>query len=174
MIWRIALCIACNYLLWLIAAQANHYLALWHVSLFAGGLMVTYPALRLPYREGVAVVFLTGLLLDAGTPVPFGLHAFLMLFAHAVVLGARNRLSREENAVALVVALATNLGLVLAISLVFLVRGRLAAGIWPRILFDLLASEVLVAVVTPWFLALQQRALEIGGVHLRREQGGME
>lgn len=174
MTWRIAICIACNYLLWLITAQANHYLALWHVSLFAGGLMAVYPALRLPYRDGATVVFVTGLLLDAGTPVPFGLHAFLLLFAHAVILGARNRFPREENAVALVVALVANLGVILAISLVLMIRGRVPVSVWPRLGFDLLASETVLALLTPWFLALQQRALEIGGVNLRREHGGVD
>jgi rod shape-determining protein MreD len=171
---RPAISVGCGFLLWLIAAQANHYLALWHVSLFVGGLMVAFPALRLSYREGAWVSFILGLFLDAGSPVPFGLHAFLLLLAHGIVFNARSRFPREENIVGLLVAVCANLGIFLAISIAFMVRGRLPMSVWPRLFLDCLASQVVIALITPWFFALQEHALEIGGVGLRRDQRGLQ
>jgi hypothetical protein len=172
--WRLALSIACNFLLWLIVSQTNHYLAIWHVSLFVAGAMVAFPALRMNYGDGARVVFVSGLFLDAAAPVPFGLHAFFLLLSHGIVYNLRARLPREESVVGLLVALSANLGIFLALSVALMVRGRLPFAIWPRLFLDCLASQVVLALITPWFFALSERALEIGGVGLRREQRGLQ
>ena len=53
-------------------------------------------------------------------------------------------------------------------------RGTADASRWPRLVSDLVASQVLVALATPWFTALQARlidlvetALELRGGRLR-------
>ena len=171
--WRIVVTVACNFLLWLIVAQANHYLALWHCSLFLGGVMVSFSALRLPYADGARIAFLTGLFLDACAPVPFGLHGFLFLLTHGVIVSIRARLPREENVVSLFVASLANVGIFLALSVAFLMRGRLPVSVWPRLLADAVASQVVIVGITPWFFALNDRALEICGVGLRRAQRGL-
>ena len=38
------------------------------------------------------------------------------------------------------------------------------AAVWPRLLVDLLFSQVVLAFVTPWFFALQARSLAIAQV----------
>jgi rod shape-determining protein MreC len=79
---------ACGFVLWLLIAQANHYLAPARLYIWVGGLFVTFAALRLPAQEGFNASFLIGLLLDAASPVPFGLHAFLFGIAHLVLFGS--------------------------------------------------------------------------------------
>ena len=96
---------ACCVVFWVCISQLNHYLAPLHVSVFAGGLLVTFPALRLNFREGWWASILIGLLMDASAPVSFGFHALLFAVVHVAIFNARGRVPREETAFGLLVAL---------------------------------------------------------------------
>jgi rod shape-determining protein MreD len=149
------------YLLRALVAEVNSALSGIHIWLFAGGLFVAYSALMMPFRSGFTVSVLAGLLCDSVTPVAFGTHAALFGIAHAIVFNARERLQRDETAVRVAVALLVNLGLFLALTFA---RIRIAHGgafAWPRMLSDLAWSEVAVALVAPWFFALQVHTLEL-------------
>ena len=152
------------FVLWVIVAQANHALAGSHVYLFLGGLMITYAALQLPLRDGVIAVLLTGLLSDATTPVPFGLHTLLFAGAFAIVANVRDHVPREETVARVIVALLANLALFLVFSFALIGRGPAPGQVWPRLIVDLLCSQVALAVVAPWFFALQGRALVLARV----------
>jgi len=149
-------------LLWVVVAQVNHVLD-GHAYLFAGGLLVAYAALQLPLRDGLAAVLLAGLLCDAGAPVPFGLHTLLFAAAHAVVFNIRDHLPREETVARVVVALLVNLALFLVLSFALVGRGPAPAAVWPRLIFDLVCSQVFLALIAPWFFALQARSLVLAG-----------
>jgi rod shape-determining protein MreD len=149
------------YLLLAIVGEANNALSGAHVWLFAGGLFVTYPALVAPVRGTLAVSVLGGLLCDAVSPVPFGTHAALFAAAHVAVFNARERLQRDETVVRVAVALILNLVLYLAIGFVRIRSVPSEATVWPRVLSDLILSEVAVALCAPWFFALQARSLEL-------------
>jgi rod shape-determining protein MreD len=146
-------------LLWVILAQVNHLLGPLHVYLFAGGLFVAYAALVLPWRDGLAAVLLAGLLCDAGSPVRLGTHLLLFAAAHAVVFNIRDRVPRDETVARVIVALLVNLGLFLALSFVLVGRGPAPAEVWPRLILDLVCSQVFLALLAPWFFALQARTL---------------
>jgi hypothetical protein len=154
-------------LLALLVSQFNHALAPWHVSLFVGGLLVVFLALRVDFDTGFAAVFLTGLLCDATAPVRFGTHAFLFATAYTLIFSVRGRLPRDESLVSLVFVLLANLGIFLAISLLLMARTPLPFAVWPRLLFDLLCSQLFLALITPWFFALQTRAFSFAGFELR-------
>ena len=145
--------------LWVIVAQVNHVLAGEHVYLFVGGLFVTYAALQLPRRDGLAAVLLAGLLCDSNVPVPFGLHTLLFAAAYAVIANLRDHVPREETIARVIVALLANLGLFLVFSFALIGRGPAPAAVWPRLIFDLVCSQVFLALVAPWFFALQARTL---------------
>src|ERR1035437_6421856 len=110
-------------MLWL-GGLANHYLAhfsfLWlehcTVSLYLGGLLVSYAALRLDSRHGWVSTILTGLATDSLTALPFGTSLVLFCLVYAFLLQGRQRFPREEPVFAIVVALLTNLFLFIAIS----------------------------------------------------------
>lgn len=159
----------CALVLWLLVGQANHYLGPSQVFLFAGGLFVAFPALRLGFRDGFIVAVLAGMLLDAVEPVPFGTHLLLFAGAHAVIFSLRHHLPHEETLIGVLVALLANLGLFLAFSAVALRAAAPPAIPWLRLLSDLFFSEVFVALVAPWFFSLQQHALRLGGIDLRAE-----
>jgi cell shape-determining protein MreD len=163
----------CGALLWTIFGQLNHYLTGLHASLFIGGLLVTFPALRLSYREGWKIAVLLGLWCDALSPVRFGLHAVLFLAALTFIHHVRDRFPRDELSFGIVVALITNAALFLVLTAGLIVRHPQPLSALPAILSDLLLSELALAAVTPWFFALQERALEIAGLSLRRGQRGL-
>ncbi|HXB01780.1 MAG TPA: hypothetical protein VNV15_03050 [Opitutaceae bacterium] len=154
-------------LLSLLVSQLNHVLAPWHVSLFVGGLLVVFAALRLDFDTGFAAVFLTGLLGDAASPVRFGTQAFLFATAFTLIFSVRGRLPRGEMLVSLVFALLANLGIFIALSLLLLAHTPLPFGVWPRLLLNLLCSQVFLALIAPWFFALQTRTLALAGFEPR-------
>ncbi len=148
-------------LLWVILAQANHSLAPLHVYLFGGGLFVAFAALRLPLRDGYGAVLLGGMLFDATTPVRFGTHTLLFAVAFAVIFNMRDRLPREETIVRVMVALLANLGLFLVLSFLRIGDAPAPAAAWGRLFFDLLCSQAVIALIGPWFFALQDRTLAL-------------
>jgi rod shape-determining protein MreD len=150
--------------LWVVVAQVNHILAGTHVYLFVGGLFVTYAALQLPLRDGLAAVLLAGLLCDANAPVPFGLHMLLFASAYAVICNLRDHVPRDETVARVIVALLTNLALFLVFSFALIGRGPAPGAVWPRLIFDLLCSQVFLALIAPWFFALQARTLVLARV----------
>lgn len=145
-------------LLWLVGL-GNHYLAPFSVHLYAGGLLVTYASLRLDYRHGFIVVALTGLTFDALEPVPFGTHLVLLGFVHAVLLAGRRRFPREEPIFATVVALLANLFLFIALSVLLISASPRPGEAWLRLFVDLLASQLTLTLITPWFMGLNAALL---------------
>ena len=154
-------------LLWVIVGQVNHYLTAWRVYLFVGWRYVTFSALLLPLRPGLAATLLAGLLCDANSPVPPGTHLLLFAAAHAVLFHVRDRLPREETVTRVVLALLANLALFLVLSFLLIGRSPAPGAVWPRIIFDLVCSQVFLALVAPWFFALQTRSLELAGLRAR-------
>lgn len=156
-------------LLWVLVTQLNHALSGAHIYFFVGGLFVAYSSLTLGLRDGLLASLLGGLLCDASMPMAaspsamaFGLahtHTLLFVFAHVVIFNLRDRLPREETAARVLVALFANLGIFLLFSFAHIGRSPAPAAVWPRIIADLLCSQVLLALVAPWFFALQTRAL---------------
>jgi hypothetical protein len=154
-----------NLLLWWLTGLLNHYLAGLAVHLYLGGLLVAYAALRLDPRSGLVATLLTGLMVDALEPVPFGTSLVLFSLVHAVVLYGRHRFPREGAIFGLVVALLANLFLVIALSFLLVGAGPRPATAWLRIFADLLFSQLAILVVAPWFIALQDRAMALAEIH---------
>lgn len=146
-------------LLWALVAQVNHEIAGLHVYLYLPGLAVAYAALVLPQREGLAAVVLAGLLADATTPVAFGTQALLLALAHTIAFNARDRVPREDTVARVIVALLANLGLFLVFSFTQIGGLPSPATAWPRLICDLLCSQVFLALIAPWFFSLQARVL---------------
>lgn len=158
---RVLILVAASLLLALVLGQINHQLAAWQVHVWCGGLFVAFAGLRMAYGPGAAAAFLAGLLLDANTPVPFGTQGLLFLAAHAVVFTLRARAPRGEVAVGVVVSLLANLGLFLALGFLRIDAGAESSRLWMRSFADLLFSQLLLALIAPWFFAFQQSLLEL-------------
>ncbi|MES2693212.1 MAG: rod shape-determining protein MreD [Verrucomicrobiota bacterium] len=148
-------------LLWGIFAEANHALAGFRVYLFVGALYVVFAALTQPPRSGIFVSCVGGLICDANSPVNFGLHLLLFALAHTILHRVRDRIATDDNISLIVVALLTNLALFLVFSFTQIHASPAPAAVWPRLIVDLVCSQVALALVTPWFFALQGRALAL-------------
>lgn len=168
---RIVLIFFTQVLLWMLLSEANHGLSGWHIYLFAGGLFVTFPALVLPLRSGLAVSFLGGLFCDASMPISLDAprlalslahtHALLFVCAHVIVFQIRNRIPRRQTVARVLVALFTNLAIFVFFSLVRLEHVPDLGSMWPRVIIDLAASQILLALIAPWFFALQKQMLAL-------------
>jgi rod shape-determining protein MreD len=145
-------------LLWALVAQVNHYLAGAHLYLFVGGLLVAQAALELPLRSGMAVALLAGCVCDAHALVPFGTHALLFAVAQAVLFNLRDRLPLDETTGRVLIALFANLALFLVLSFLEIDRSPAPGASWLRLFADLACSQVFLALIAPWFFALQRRA----------------
>lgn len=146
-------------LLWALVAQVNHEIAGLHVYLYPAGLAVAYAALVLPQREGLVAVALAGLLADATTPVSFGTQTLLFALAHTIIFNARDRVPRDETTARVIVALLANLAIFLVFSFTQIGRLPSPATAWPRLICDLLCSQVFLALLAPWFFSLQTQVL---------------
>jgi rod shape-determining protein MreD len=152
-------------LLWALVSQVNHMLSSFRIYWFAGGLFVTYAALTQRVRYGVISSVVGGLFCDLNAPADFfGTQALLFAAAHVGVVHIRDRIPREETASRVVVALLTNLALFLALSFSQIHLSPAPASAWLRLLMDLVCSQIFLALIAPWFFALQARSLILSGV----------
>jgi rod shape-determining protein MreD len=154
-----------NLLLWWLVGLLNHHVAGFAVHCYVGGLFVVYAALRLDRKHGLIAVVLTGLLVDAAGPLPYGTSMVLLGVVHATLVYGRQRFPREGAVFGIVVALFANLFLVIALSFLLVGANPRPATAWLRIFADLLASQLLIMVITPWFLAVQDRLMELAAIH---------
>lgn len=156
---------AANLLLWWLVGVANHLLADLSLHVYVGGLFVVYASLQLDRKHGFVAVALTGLLCDAAEPVPFGTSLFLFGLIHATLLYGRRQFPREGSVFGIVVAQLANLFLFIALSFLLVGANPRPGEAWLRLFVDLIASQLVILVIAPWFLALQARTMELVRIH---------
>ena len=154
-----------NLLLWWLTGLANHYVADLSVHFYLGGLLIAYAALRLNPQQGLIATGLTGLMVDALEPVPFGTSLLLYSLVHVTVLYGRQRFPREGAVFGIVVGLLANLFLFIALSFLLVGANPRPGSAWLRIFADLFFSQGAILLVAPWFLALQDRAMALAEIH---------
>jgi hypothetical protein len=161
---RLVILFTAQLVLWFVVAQLNHLLTGWRIYLFPAALYVGYAALLQTWRVGFTASILAGLLCDATSPVAFGTHAWLFAAAHATLHHLRDRLPREDTVGQVVIVLLVNLGLFIGFSLTQIHASPVPGEAWRRLPVDLVCSQVFLALITPWFFALQARALVLARV----------
>lgn len=161
---RVLILFGCSILLWALLAQVNHALTGVHIYIFAAGLFVTFAALTQPFAAGLWSAVLAGLVFDANTPVAFGTHVVLFAATQIVVFRLRDRVPRNDTLSRVTVAVLANLALFLVFSFLQIIRTPAISAIWPRMLFDLMCSQLLLAIIGPWYFALQARSLVLARV----------
>lgn len=149
----------CQLILWTVVTVLNNTLAPLHLYLFAGALYLTFASLTQSFGTGLRVAILIGLVCDANTPVAFGTHMLLFATTHVFLSRLREKVARDDTLGRVIVTILANLVLFLVFAFAQMIRQPAAGGAWPRVLADLICSQVFLAVVTPWFFALQTRAL---------------
>ncbi len=166
---RLLVLLATQVLLWALVSGLNHELVRLRLFLFEGGLFVAYGALFLPFGTGLAAAFIAGLVCDAHSAVPFGTHALLFAAAQAVLFRLRDRMPHDTPAGLLAVVLLANAALFLALSVLEVHGGPFAMRRWGRLVSDLVGSQLALALIAPWFLALQAKALVLARAESTRQ-----
>jgi rod shape-determining protein MreD len=167
---RWILLILSNYLLLFLLAEINHLITPWHLHLFPAGLLITYAAMRLNYRAALFVVIATGLLLDAGRPVPWGTQLFALLALHGVILVVRARIGFGELHRLIVLSIVLTPVHLLIITGVSLIGHPQPGALLGRATWDILMSTGLTALAAPWWFALQAALLALVGFDRRDEE----
>lgn len=160
---RLAILLLSQVLLWALVGQLNHALTGVRVYVFAAALYIAHATLWQPWRTGLLAAVLGGLLCDASAPVAFGTHMLLFAAAHVATFQLRERLPREDPIGVVVIVLLVNFGLFIVFSLTQIGHSPVPGAMAIRLLVDLVCSQVLLALITPWFFALQARALVLAG-----------
>lgn len=158
---RVLILFLVHLLLWGIFATLNHAVAPWQLYLYTGGLFITYAGLKLDARTGLAVALLSGCLFDAGAPVTFGQQAITHALGFLWLYRMRNRIAHDIPVIQASVAVLANSALYLALFVIHFHHLNSFATIWPRFLWEMLFSSLLVGLVAPWVMALQSEALRL-------------
>jgi hypothetical protein len=149
-----------NLLLLLLTIQCNHYLAAVPMSLFLFGLPIGFAALRLTLPQGLTTTALTGLCFDTLTPIPMGSSLLLFSAAFTIIYAARSQFHREEAFSSIIVVLLANLFLFAAFSTIAIVTTG-STGHPTSLIVNLIASQIAVSTLTPWFFSFQMTLLEL-------------
>jgi len=152
----------------LICIEVNQAVSSYHLYLFAGGLIVSSVAFVLPFKQGLGSVFAVGLSYDAHASIYFGTHALLFVAAYCVITHLRDRLPYDHLAGQVVVSLTCNLVLFIALTFLRIDLVAQPSTVWPRVGMDILISQIIVSIISPWFFSLQHRALELSNAKVQR------
>jgi rod shape-determining protein MreD len=159
-----------NFILILLTTQLNHYLSVFSLYLFLLGLPVSFAGLSLSLRNGIIATAITGLLIDAITPLPYGLHFALCLISFTIIYAIRSRIPSKENVTIIVVILLTNLFLFFAVTVYVYLTGFNSSFSPLHIVSDLIASQITLLLITRWFFAFQPALLTLCGFNLIGEE----
>lgn len=150
--------------------QLNHYLSPYGIQLFVLGMLISFSALELNYKQGLLSLIPVSLVIDSKLPLPFGftLIASLTLFTVAHLL--RSRVRREITASALVTSVLLNLASYGAYTFGAMRYLSLEAIHFGPLALNLLASTLVVLVINRTFFDTQVGVLSIFGINLAEEQ----
>ena len=159
-----------HYITLFFVAQANHYLTPVGLNALVVGMLVSFSAMELSFKQGLLSLVPIALYLDSKSPLPFGfsLALFLLLFTLAYII--RSQVRREITASALASSIMLNLTAFLAYTLAtawHLGTEGLSFGV---LALNLSLSAVVVALVNSLFFQAQTDTLAFFGVNLAEEQ----
>lgn len=150
---RILVVLAANGFLLALVITINLYLSGLAFHVFVPALVLVYPSLYLPPRHGWIPILVTAAAIEATLPVKTGAFVALSTVAALILEHYRQRLRSESLGYATGTTIAINLGFLLTLTLVLPTPDTL------RVLTDLIASSILIAIATSWFFSLQHASL---------------
>ncbi|MBD5782286.1 hypothetical protein IEN85_22495 [Pelagicoccus sp. NFK12] len=159
-----------HYITLFFLSQANHYLSSSGIQVFALGMLISFSALELNYKQGLLSIAPVTLTIDSKLPLPFGFTfiASITLFTIAHVL--RSRVRREITASALATSVLLNLASFGAYTFgAIRYLGGEAIHFGPLAL-NLLASTLVILALNRIFFDTQIGVLSIFGINLAEEQ----
>ncbi|MCH8475379.1 MAG: hypothetical protein LAT55_09145 [Opitutales bacterium] len=147
---------------WFFWREINHFLTPYHLSLYLGGLLITFGILRLPLYSGLIHSALVGAWLDAAAPTyPFGTGILVFSLLHLLVFTLRQKIPHDTSAWMILAALLINFLLFLFWTVYHYPLQIDPQGYLWRSLVDLIISQIAITIVAVWFFSLQNSLLHL-------------
>lgn len=151
-------------------SQLNYYLAPTGFQVFVLGMLISFSAMELNYRQGLLSILPIGLSLDSKIPLPFGFAFFTCFALYTAAHVSRSRLRREIAASGLVTSIILNLAAYLAFTTGAIHMFSGEAIHFGPIALNLLANTFVVMLLNRIFFDTQVGILAVFGVNLAEEQ----
>ena len=151
-------------------SQLNYYLAPFGIGLFVCGMLISFSAMELNYKQGLLSIAPIAFYLDSKSPLPFGFSFILFICLFTIAHVARSRMRREISASGLATSLLLNL---LAYGAYTFAAGRQAgyeSMHFSALATNLFASVTVVTLCNGLFFEIQVRTLYLFGINLAEEQ----
>ncbi|MCC5788242.1 MAG: hypothetical protein JJT75_01305 [Opitutales bacterium] len=160
----------CSLVGWFFWQEINHFLSPVHLSLYLGGLLITFGILRLPLYSGLIHSVLIATWLDAASPTyPFGTGILAFALLHLGIYTLRRKISHDTSAWMILTALLVNFLLFLFWTVYHYPRQIDPSGYLWRSLVDLVISQIATTIVAVWFFSLQNALLNLCHMPLDEE-----
>ena len=141
-------------------SQLNYTLSSHSLFLFINGGFITFPALFFPFGHGLTATLLFSLFYDAGESWALGTSLIPSLIAFVAVYQIRDRISFNKNGVQYGLILLVNLGLYLYYMALAAIHLPLTLPMMLLTLVHLLFSQIFLAFLSGWIVALQKSAFQ--------------
>lgn len=159
----------CHGLLNFLIVEINDSVATLSITLFIPGIFIAFPALNMRLYPAILCNILTGFLIDSITPIPFGLTATIFLIIQLIISRYRQSIKRNNLYHGWVIAQITNMILFFAVTLWFNSTVLFQFGIFFRTMLDFLLSQLVLAVITSWYLQLLKEIILWAGIDLNQD-----
>lgn len=151
-------------------AQANYYLAPSGFQIFVLGMLISFSALELNYKQGLLSLAPISFFLDAKSPLPFGFTFLVSITLFTIAHILRSRVRREMKGSSLASSIMLNMSAYVIYSL-GVVRFLGSEGVYfGPIALNLLANTLVVVLLNRVFFDTQIGVLSIFGINLAEEQ----
>lgn len=145
----------------ILLSQINQSLAAVSLFLFINGLFIAFPALFLPFGQGIALVFLFSLFYDSGESWSIGTSLVPNLTTYTIVYYLRNRIRYDRKQVIKPVILLVNLVLFMYYTVLAAMRFETTSQFIFLNLLHLLVSECVLFVTAGWLVVYQKDLLRM-------------
>ncbi len=167
---RWAIVAVVHYLTLFFLGQANHYLAPLGIQIFALGMLLSFSALELTYKQGLLSLLPIALFLDSKSPLPFGFSLLFIAALYTLAHIARSRVRREISASRFATSILLNIAAFLGYTIAAARSlGSESLHLGPLAL-NLLAGLLVVALLNRIYFDCQTGTLSLFGIDLAAEQ----
>lgn len=145
----------------LFVMELNNSLTTLSITLFLPGLFIAFPSLNLQLYPAILCNTITGILIDATTPIPMGTSAFVFLIVQLVVFQFRSVIKKNNLYHGWVIAQITNFVIFSFVTLYFNGKYLFEDGIFIRTLLDFIFSQSALAIIAPVYFTIIKKTIVV-------------
>ena len=160
-----------NCLLLFLTQLVNNSLAPFSLHLCFYGLFVYYSAIRLSFTSGLIAVVITGLILDSVEGFTMGTNILILSFIYTFWSWFREEFNAHSLWHNMLIVQSSNLLTILTLSIYIGLKNHIGGYYWLSVLTNLMLSQLLLMVVSPWFLSIQDSLIKMMSFSAKRIEG---